>query len=205
VWTFHTGQICIAGTRLLVERSIYDEFTQAMVAMAGRLKVGDPREAGTVVGPLVSAAQRDRVERFIQTGIEEGATLACGGKRPAHLSKGFYVEPTLFTNARNDMTVAREEIFGPVVTAIPFDDEAHAIALANDSDYGLYGYVWTGDSARGLRVARALRTGTVQVNNSAGMNPDAPFGGYKLSGIGRDGGLYALDAYSEQKYIGWTA
>jgi acyl-CoA reductase-like NAD-dependent aldehyde dehydrogenase len=103
------------------------------------------------------------------------------------------------------MTIAREEIFGPVVTAIPFDDEAHAIALANDSDFGLYGYVWTGDSARGMRVARALRTGTIQVNNSGGMNPDAPFGGYKLSGIGRDGGLYALDAYSERKYIGWTA
>src|SRR6185369_16130850 len=99
-------------------------------------------------------------EQFIATGIKEGATLACGGKRPANLPKGFYVEQTLFTNARNDMTVAREEIFGPVVTAIPFDDEAQAIALANDSDYGLYGYVWSGDSARGLRVARALRTGT---------------------------------------------
>jgi acyl-CoA reductase-like NAD-dependent aldehyde dehydrogenase len=205
VWTFHTGQICIAGTRLLVERSIYDDFTRAMVETAGRIKVGDPREPGTVMGPLVSAAQRDRVERFIRTGVDEGATLACGGKRPAHLPKGFYVEPTLFTHARNDMTIAREEIFGPVVTAIPFDDEAHAIALANDSEYGLYGYVWTGDLARGKRVAGALRTGTVQVNCAAGMNPDAPFGGYKLSGIGRDGGLYALDAYSEQKYIGWTA
>jgi acyl-CoA reductase-like NAD-dependent aldehyde dehydrogenase len=159
VWTFHTGQICIAGTRLLVERSIYDEFTKEMVATAGRLKIGDPREQGTVVGPLVSAAQRDRVERFIESGLKQGATIACGGKRPAHLKKGFFIEPTLFTNAKNDMTIAREEIFGPVVTAIPFDDEAEAIALANDSDYGLYGYVWTGDSARGLRVARALRTG----------------------------------------------
>ncbi len=205
VWTFHSGQICIAGTRLLVERSIYEEFTRAMVDVAGRVKIGDPREPGTVMGPLVSAAQRDRVERFIARGIADGATLACGGKRPAHLPKGFYVEPTLFTEARNDMAIAREEIFGPVVTAIPFDDEADAIALANDSDYGLYGYVWSGDAARGLRVARALRTGTVQVNSAAGMNPDAPFGGYKLSGIGRDGGLYALDAYSEQKYIGWTA
>ncbi|MGH7895909.1 MAG: aldehyde dehydrogenase family protein [Candidatus Binatia bacterium] len=205
VWTFHSGQICIAGTRLLVERSIYDEFTQAMVGIAARVKVGDPREPGTVMGPLVSAIQRDRVERFIKSGVDEGATLACGGKRPAHLPKGFFVEPTLFTHATNTMTIAREEIFGPVVTAIPFDDEAHAIALANDSDYGLYGYVWTGDSARGMRVARALRTGTIQVNNAGGMNPDAPFGGYKLSGIGRDGGLYALDAYSERKYIGWTA
>ena len=205
VWTFHSGQICIAGTRLLIERSIYDEFTRAMVEIAGRVKIGEPRQPGTVMGPLASATQRDRVEHFIKTGIGEGATLACGGKRPAHLTKGFYVEPTLFTHARNDMTIAREEIFGPVVTAIAFDDEAHAVALANDSDYGLYGYVWSGDSARGLRVARAMRTGTVQVNSAGGMNPDAPFGGYKLSGIGRDGGTYALDAYSEQKYIGWTA
>jgi acyl-CoA reductase-like NAD-dependent aldehyde dehydrogenase len=205
VWTFHSGQICIAGTRLLVERSIYDEFTRQMIEIAGRLKVGDPREPGTVVGPLVSAQQRERVERFIQSGVDAGATLACGGKRPAHLPKGFYVEPTLFTHATNDMPIAREEIFGPVVTAIPFADEAEAIALANDTDYGLYGYVWSGDLARGKRVAAALRTGTVQVNNAGGMNPDAPFGGYKLSGIGRDGGLYALDAYSERKYIGWTA
>src|SRR5262249_1367134 len=196
VWTFHSGQICIAGTRLLVERSIYDEFTRQMIEIASRLKIGDPREAGTVMGPLVSATQRTRVQRFIKSGVDAGATLACGGKRPSHLPKGFYVEPTLFTHATNDMLIAREEIFGPVLPAI---------ALANDTDYGLYGYVWSGDVARGKRVASALRTGTVQVNNAGGMNPDAPFGGYKLSGIGRDGGLYALDAYSERKYIGWTA
>jgi acyl-CoA reductase-like NAD-dependent aldehyde dehydrogenase len=168
------------------------------------LKVGDPREAGVVVGPLVSAAQRERVEGFIAQGIAEGATLACGGKRPASLRKGYYMEPTLFTQATNQMTIAREEIFGPVITAIPFKDDAHAIAIANDSDYGLYGYLWTGDTARGLRVARRLRTGTVQING-APMNPDAPFGGFKQSGIGRDGGRYALDTYSELKYIGWTA
>src|SRR5439155_1661940 len=121
---------------------------------------------GVVVGPLVSAAQRTRVERFITRGREEGATVACGGRRPSHLTRGYYVEPTLFTGARNDMTIAREEIFGPVITAIPFRDEAEAIALANDSDYGLYGYVWTGDAARGLRVARAVRTGTMQINGS---------------------------------------
>jgi acyl-CoA reductase-like NAD-dependent aldehyde dehydrogenase len=204
VWTFHTGQICIAGTRLLVEQSIYADFT-ARLADAGRtLRVGDPREPGVVVGPLVSASQRARVERYIAQGLSEGATLACGGKRPAHLPRGYYVEPTLFTGVRNEMVVAREEIFGPVISAIPFRDEAEAIALGNDSDYGLYGYVWTGDAARGMRVARALRTGTVQVNGSP-LNPDAPFGGYKLSGIGRDGGRWALDAYSEVKYIGWTA
>jgi acyl-CoA reductase-like NAD-dependent aldehyde dehydrogenase len=204
VWTFHTGQICIAGTRLLVEQSIYGDFTARLAAAAPRLAIGDPREPGVVMGPLVSAAQRDRVERYIAAGVAEGATLACGGKRPPHLPRGYYMEPTLFTDARNDMTIAREEIFGPVIAAIPFRDEAEAIALANDSPYGLYGYVWTGDSARGLRVARGLRTGTVQINGSP-MNPDAPFGGYKQSGIGRDGGRYALDAYSELKYIGWTA
>lgn len=204
VWTFHTGQICIAGTRLLLEQSIYDEFTAALVERAKALRIGDPREAGVVMGPLVSAAHRDRVEALIAKGVAEGATLACGGKRPAHLPKGFFLEPTLFTHATNAMTIAREEVFGPVITAIPFRDEAEAIALANDSDYGLYGYVWTGDAARGERVARALRAGTVQVNSGAGMNPDAPFGGYKLSGIGRDGGTYALQAYSELKYMGWT-
>lgn len=204
VWTFHSGQICIAGTRLLIEASIYDEFTAQLAAAAGRLKIGPPGEAGVVVGPVVSAAQRERIERYVAAGIAEGATLACGGKRPAHLDRGYFVEPTLFTGVRNDMTIAREEIFGPVIAAIPFSDEAEAIAIANDSDFGLYGYVWSGDLARGLRVASALRTGTVQING-APVNGDAPFGGYKLSGIGRDGGRYALQAYSELKYIGWVS
>ncbi|HVM95062.1 MAG TPA: aldehyde dehydrogenase family protein [Candidatus Acidoferrales bacterium] len=204
VWSFHTGQICIAGTRVLIEASIYEDFTKQLAAAGPTLKIGDPHEAGVVVGPLVSAAQRERVERYIAIGVAEGATLACGGKRPKRLEKGYYVEPALFTNARNDMTIAREEIFGPVITAIPFRDEADAIAIANDSDYGLYGYVWSGDTARAIRVARSLRTGTVQING-APPNPDAPFGGYKLSGIGRDGGRYAIDAYTEMKYIGWTA
>jgi len=204
VWTFHSGQICIAGTRVLIEASIYDEFTAQLAAAAPRLKIGPPTEEGVVIGPLVSAAQRDRVERYVAQGVAEGAVLAYGGRRPPHLAKGYYVEPTLFTGVRNDMTIAREEIFGPVITAIPFRDEAEAIAIANDTDYGLYGYVWTGDTARGLRVAGALRTGTVQINGSP-MNGDAPFGGYKLSGIGRDGGKYALNAYSELKYIGWTS
>jgi acyl-CoA reductase-like NAD-dependent aldehyde dehydrogenase len=201
-WTFHAGQACIAGTRLLVEASIYEDFTKRLAQAGANLKVGDPREAGVVVGPLISAAQRERVERYIAKGIEEGAKLACGGKRPQR--KGFFVEPTLFTNARNDMTIAREEIFGPVIAAIPFRTEQEAIDIANDSDYGLYGYIWSGDTERAIRVARALRTGTVQVNGSP-LNPDAPFGGYKMSGIGRDGGRWALQAYSELKYIGWTA
>ncbi|GIW42963.1 MAG: aldehyde dehydrogenase [Candidatus Binatia bacterium] len=202
-WTFHSGQICIAGTRVLVERSIYEEFVRQLCEGARRLKIGDPRDPDTQVGPLVSAAQRERVERWIATGVAEGARLACGGRRPAHLPKGFFVEPTLFTHVDNRMSVAREEIFGPVLVAIPFEDEADAVRIANDSPYGLYGYVWTRDTARALRVARSLRTGTVQING-APPNPDAPFGGFKQSGIGRDGGRYALQAYSELKYIGWT-
>ncbi len=205
VWTFHTGQVCIAGTRLLVEDTIYAQFTERLAAAGQQLQIGDPRAPGTVVGPLVSAAQRERVERYVALGVAEGATLACGGRRPPRPERGYYLEPTLFTGVRNDMRIAREEIFGPVLVAIPFHDEAEAIALANDSDYGLYGYVWTRDTARGLRVARALRTGTVQINSGSGMHPEAPFGGYRRSGIGRDGGEYALAAYSELKTVGWTA
>jgi acyl-CoA reductase-like NAD-dependent aldehyde dehydrogenase len=204
VWTFHSGQICIAGTRVLIEQSIYDEFTARLAAAGRALKVGDPREAGVVVGPLVSAAQRERVERYIAQGLEDGATLACGGKRPAQPPRGYYIEPTLFTHATNAMRIAQEEIFGPVITAIPFRDEAEAIAIANDSEYGLYGYVWTGDTARGLRVARQLRTGTVQINGGP-MNPDAPFGGYKQSGIGRENGVAGFEEYLETKVIGLPA
>jgi acyl-CoA reductase-like NAD-dependent aldehyde dehydrogenase len=204
VWTFHSGQICVAPTRLLVEQSIYDDFTKKLAAAGARLKIGDPHEPGVVVGPLVSCRQLERVERYVRIGVEEGATLACGGKRPEKPSRGFYFEPTLFTDARNDMTIAREEIFGPVITAIPFRDEAEGIAIANDSEFGLYGYIWTGDMARGLRVARALQAGTVQINGSP-PNPDAPFGGFKKSGIGRDGGRFALATYSELKHIGWSS
>ena len=200
-WSFHSGQICTAPTRAVVHRSVFDRTVEALTAYAGALKVGDPTELDTVVGPLISAAQRDRVEAYIRTGVEEGATLVCGGGRPDHLGRGFYVEPTLFVSG-NDTTVAREEIFGPVVVAIPFDDDEEGIAIANDSDFGLYDYVFSGDTARAFAMAGRLRAGHVGIN-TAQRNHEAPFGGFKMSGVGRDGGAYGLEAYSELQSVIW--
>jgi len=200
-WAFHSGQICTAPTRAVVHRSIFDQVVGGLTTFAGRLKVGDPTEMDTVVGPLISAAQRQRVLDHIETGRSEGE-IVVGGGRPDHLPTGFYVEPTLITGS-NDMVVSREEIFGPVVVAIPFDDEDESIAIANDSDFGLYDYVFSADTARAFRVAKRLRAGHVGIN-TAQRNMDAPFGGFKLSGIGRDGGNYSLEAYSEMQSIIWA-
>ncbi|HXQ90068.1 MAG TPA: aldehyde dehydrogenase family protein [Acidimicrobiales bacterium] len=201
-WSFHSGQICTAPTRALVQRSVFDQVLERLRGYAGALKVGDPTELDTIVGPLISAAQRDRVEGAVANGRDEGARLVAGGARPAHLERGFYVEPTLFI-ADNDMTVARQEIFGPVLVVIAFDDQAEAVALANDSDFGLYDYVFSGDTARAFEVAKQLRAGHVGIN-TAQRNHEAPFGGFKMSGVGRDGGDYGLEAYSELQSIVWT-
>lgn len=201
-WAFHSGQICTAPTRAVIHRSLFDQVVGGLSTFAGRLKVGDPTEVDTVVGPLISAAQRRRVLDHIETGREEGE-IVTGGGRPDHLPTGFYVEPTLITGS-NQMTVSREEIFGPVVVAIPFDDEEEGIAIANDSDFGLYDYVFSGDTARAFRVAKQLRAGHVGIN-TAQRNMDAPFGGFKMSGIGRDGGDYGLEAYSELQSIIWSS
>ncbi|MFC5220761.1 aldehyde dehydrogenase family protein [Streptomyces coerulescens] len=200
-FSFYSGQICTAPTRVLAQRGVYGRLVEQLAAYAGRLKVGDPREAGTVVGPVISAEHRDRVESYVETGRKEGAVVVAGGERPPY-GKGFYVAPTLLADCTNDMTVAREEIFGPVVCVIPFDDEEEGIALANDSEYGLIDYVWSGDVARAFRVARRLRAGGVGVN-TVGRNMEAPFGGFKQSGVGRDVGSYALHAYSEVQAIVW--
>ncbi|MEU9055746.1 aldehyde dehydrogenase family protein [Streptomyces sp. NPDC048384] len=200
-FSFYSGQICTAPTRVLAQRGAYDRLVGQLAAYAGRLKVGDPRERDTVVGPLISAAHRDRVEAYVELGRKEGAVVVAGGERPS-LDTGFYVAPTLLADCTNDMRVAREEIFGPVVVVIPFDDEDEGVALANDSDYGLIDYVWSGDVARAFRVARRLRAGGVGVN-TVGRNMEAPFGGFKKSGVGRDVGSYALHAYSEVQAIVW--
>ncbi|WP_310728686.1 aldehyde dehydrogenase family protein [Streptomyces sp. N2A] len=202
-YAFYSGQICTAPTRALVHRSVYDAFVAKLTAYLGFLKVGDPRARGTVVGPVISGAHRDRVESYVELGRKEGATVVAGGERPAHLDKGFYVAPTLLADCTHDMRVVREEIFGPVVAVVPFDgDEDEAVALANDSDYGLIDYVWSADVARAFRVARRLRAGGVGIN-TVGRNMEAPFGGFKRSGVGRDVGSYALHAYSELQAIVW--
>ena len=202
-WSFHSGQICTAPTRAIVHRSLFDQVVSGLAKYAGALKVGDPTEKDTVVGPLISGAQRGRVEDHIGNGRKEGAELVCGGGRPAHMERGFYVEPTLLTGG-NTMVVAREEIFGPVVVAIPFDDEEEGVAMANDSDFGLYDYVFSSDTSRAYRIARRLRAGHVGIN-TAQRNHEAAFGGFKLSGIGRDGGDFGLEAYSEMQSIIWSS
>jgi acyl-CoA reductase-like NAD-dependent aldehyde dehydrogenase len=201
-YTFHAGQICTAPTRLLAARPVYDEMVERLAAIAGALKVGDPTARDTIVGPLISSAQRERVEAHVAAGTAEGGELLAGGERP-HLERGFYVAPTLIAGCPGSARAAREEIFGPVIVALPFEDEEEAVAVANSTEFGLYDYVWTGDSAHGLRVAQRLRAGNVGINTVA-RNMEAPFGGFKRSGIGRDGGSFALHAYSELQSVVWS-
>ncbi|MEN8649215.1 aldehyde dehydrogenase family protein [Streptomyces sp. 21So2-11] len=200
-FSFYSGQICTAPTRVIAQRGIYDRLVEKLAEYVGHLTVGDPKERGTVVGPVISAAHRDRVESYVELGKKEGARLVTGGERPA-FDRGFYVAPTLFADCTNDMRVVREEIFGPVVVVVPFDEEEEGIALADDSDYGLLDYVWSGDVARAFRVAGRLRAGGVGIN-TIGRNMEAPFGGFKKSGVGRDVGSYALHAYSEIQSLVW--
>ncbi|MFN8021801.1 MAG: aldehyde dehydrogenase family protein [Acidimicrobiales bacterium] len=197
----NSGQTCTALTRMIVPRAKLAEVEQIAAATAAAFAPGDPFGQGTRLGPLVSAAQRDRVRGFIQTGIDEGATLVTGGvDAPEGLEQGYFVQPTVFSNVTRDMTIAREEIFGPVLSIIPYDTEEEAIEIANDTIYGLAGGVWSGDPERAKQVARKVRAGQVEVNGGA-FNVMAPFGGYKQSGLGREAGSFGLEEFLEVKSL----
>jgi aldehyde dehydrogenase (NAD+) len=197
----NSGQSCNAPTRMLVPRSRHAEAVAIAKAAAESVKVGDPRTEGTTIGPVVSETQFAKIQRLIQAGIKEGAELVTGGPgRPAGIERGYYVRPTVFANVRNDMTVAREEIFGPVLCILPYENEEDAIRIANDTVYGLSSYVSSGDPQRALRVASRLRTGNVHLNG-AGPDFGAPFGGYKQSGNGREWGRYGFEEFLEVKAV----
>ncbi len=196
----NSGQTCSAWTRMLVPRSRHDEVVELAKAQLAKLTLGDPFDKNTRLGPLASAGQRESVLGFIEQAKKEGATLVAGGGRPAQPAKGFYVEPTIFANVDNKMAIAQEEVFGPVLAIIPYDTEADAIAIANDSPYGLSGGVWAGTPERALSVAKQLRTGQVDINGGR-FNVLAPFGGYKKSGIGREIGPLALEEFFQLKSI----
>jgi acyl-CoA reductase-like NAD-dependent aldehyde dehydrogenase len=198
------GQICASPGRFYVHEKVYDEFLEKFIAGAKKFVVGDPTDMKTQMGPLVSAEHRDRVEGYIKSGVDEGAKLVLGGKRPTTppMNKGYFVLPTVFTNVTQKMKIAREEIFGPVACFMEkFNSDEQVIAYANDNTYGLAAYVWTNDTARGMRFANDLQAGTVRLNNSRAGGPELPWGGYKESGIGKEGSLYGLYEYSNLKRI----
>uniref|UniRef100_A0AAU2VA18 Aldehyde dehydrogenase n=1 Tax=Streptomyces sp. NBC_00003 TaxID=2903608 RepID=A0AAU2VA18_9ACTN len=196
----NNGQACVAQTRILAPRSRYDEIAEALAAAAGALVVGDPLDTATQVGPLVAKRQQQRSLDYIRIGQEEGAKILTGGGRPAGFDRGWYVEPTLFGGVDNSMRIAREEIFGPVICLLPYGDEAEALRIANDSEYGLSGSVWTGDVEHGIDFGRKVRTGTFSVNTFS-LDMLGPFGGYKSSGLGREFGPEGFGEYLEHKMI----
>ncbi|WP_017636784.1 aldehyde dehydrogenase family protein [Staphylococcus sp. E463] len=197
----NTGQVCTAGTRVLVPNSIKEDFLKAVKEQFSSVKVGNPREEGTQVGPIISKKQFDQVQSYIDKGIEEGAELFYGGPgKPEGLEKGYFVRPTIFINVDNNMTIAQEEIFGPVMSVITYNDLDEAIEIANDTKYGLAGYVIGKDKDTLHKVARSIEAGTVEINE-AGRKPDLPFGGYKQSGLGREWGDYGIEEFLEVKSI----
>jgi len=202
--SLHAGQACILQSRLLLPEKLHDDVVDRLVELAGRVKVGDPTDSEVQMGPLISRAQLDRVEGHVAAAVNGGATLAAGGKRPPGLDKGFYFEPTILTDVTPDAPIAQEEVFGPVLTVLRYRDDDDAVAIANNSQYGLSGAVWGTDVERAVAVARCVRTGQIAVNGC--IPGDAPFGGFKQSGLGREGGgLQGLRQYMEPKAIGIPA
>jgi len=197
----NNGQACVAQTRILAPRSRYDEIVDALAEAVGAQKVGDPADPEVEIGPLVAERQRDRVEAYLEAGRNEGARVVVGGGRPAGLDGGWFVEPTVFADVTNTMTIAQEEIFGPVASVIAYDDEADAVRIANESEYGLSGSVWTTDRERGINVAKSVRTGTYGVNTGVVIDLHSPFGGFKASGVGRELGPEGIEEFTEIQTI----
>jgi aldehyde dehydrogenase (NAD+) len=202
---FHAGQGCAIPTRMLLPRSRYAEGVEKLQAIFQMAPYGDPQRPDVMMGPLISEKQRTRVLGYIEKGVAEGATLSLGGGRPEHLPKGWYVEPTLFVDVDNTMTIAQEEIFGPVLVVIPFEDDDDAVRIANENVYGLAGGVTSASLERSLAVARRIRAGMVGVNGGAPVGADMPFGGYKQSGVGRQNGVSGFEQYLETKSVAWPA
>ena len=200
---FHAGQGCAIPTRLLVPRKRHDEIADRVARNLKMVPYGDPQRADVMMGPLISEKQRERVLSYIEKGLSEGAKLVLGGGRPTAFDKGYYVEPTLFTNVDNKMTIAQEEIFGPVLVLIPYEDDDDAVRIANESRYGLGGSVSSSSLARAKAVARRIRTGMVAVNGGAPHGADMPFGGYKHSGLGRQNGEAGFEQYLQTKSVSW--
>jgi aldehyde dehydrogenase (NAD+) len=198
---YHAGQACANLTRLLVPRTRYDEAIEAVAPGFGMVKYGDPTDPEVIMGPVINRRQHERVLGYIQRGLEQGARLVAGGGRPAHLPQGWFVEPTLFADVDNSMTIAQEEIFGPVLVVIPFDDDADAVRIANDSQYGLAGAVTSASEERALAVAARMQAGSITVNGGIWSGPDAPFGGWKASGIGVKYGLEGLEEHLVTKTL----
>ena len=199
----NAGQDCCARSRIFVERSVHELVVELFAQATSRIVVGDPSDEATEVGSLVSRTHRERVAGYVAAGVEEGAELIAGGMPPSgpELADGAFYLPTIFDGARSDMRIVREEIFGPVVTITPFDSEADAVRLANDSRFGLSGSIWTRDLSRGLRVAKGVQSGVLSINSNASIHTEAPFGGYKMSGTGRELGMHAMDLYTEVKNV----
>jgi aldehyde dehydrogenase (NAD+) len=202
---FHAGQGCAIQTRMLLPRSRYDEGVELLTGLFAAVPFGDPQRPDVMMGPLISAKQRERVLGYIEKGKAEGARLVRGGAVPAHLDKGYFVEPTLFADVDPGATIAQEEIFGPVLAVIPYDDDDDAVRIANDSIYGLSGAVTSASEERAMAVARRVRTGTLMVNGGFWNAPDVPFGGYRQSGVGRENGIEGFEEYLEVKAIALPA